>query len=509
MGFQLVISEGKDAGREFDFDQASIVIGRTAECDVILYEAGVSRKHAKIFSDHGAFFIEDLGSSNGTRVNGSTIQEARPLRQGDLISMGPVVFNFKALELESDPQTQEHQVDDAGHAALNQGQMTRILSLAELEKSRNRAVALVPDGATPDDLAQLGQRGTSALPVLAPSSQDDLPHSLEVQVSNWSDSDLSRRPSAEHSAAERARMRRGSVSARAKLWWSDASLPKRALASVVVRGMVGGLVGGLTYLAWPEETKVKPKEPEVLTQDPIEYSFGVGPDVTFVRDDSKTFDFEVRSPVQVMVVLHYQAKDIGSKDEVSLTINGVELGWVPPDTLDHERALEVIIPAALVKRGEINTVTFDNVKNPPEHDAWKIWHLFVEVAVLPSGDKVTLYSAAEEKYRRGLTEWDQRDIGASNRWDAYKNFREAWLTLEVLPTAERPATSQLARDKMAVARMALDEKCAELLLKARSAFNFGKYDQARYELDHVRDFFPSTAHSCQARANHEREDMDL
>jgi pSer/pThr/pTyr-binding forkhead associated (FHA) protein len=66
MGFQLVISEGKEAGREFEFDQASVVIGRTAECDVILYEAGVSRKHARIGVEGPGFFIEDLGSSNGT-----------------------------------------------------------------------------------------------------------------------------------------------------------------------------------------------------------------------------------------------------------------------------------------------------------------------------------------------------------------------------------------------------------------------------------------------------------
>jgi len=51
MGFQLVIAEGKEAGREFVFDQLSVLIGRTSECDVVLYDPGVSRKHARIFNE--------------------------------------------------------------------------------------------------------------------------------------------------------------------------------------------------------------------------------------------------------------------------------------------------------------------------------------------------------------------------------------------------------------------------------------------------------------------------
>lgn len=210
-----------------------------------------------------------------------------------------------------------------------------------------------------------------------------------------------------------------------------------------------------------------------------------------------------------MAVLHYGAKDINSKDEVSITVNGVEIGWLPPDTIDaNERTLEVIIPANLVKRGEINTVTFDNVRNPPEHDTWRIFSLWIETAVLPEKDEIGLVADAEEKYRRGLTEWDQRDIGASNRWDAYKNFREAWLTLEALPAASRPYTYQLSRDKMNEARRALDDKCRDLIRKARSAYEMNKVDEAYMQLDYVKQFFPSRAHPCANRADYERSLMD-
>jgi len=529
MGFQLVIAEGKEAGREFEFDQDSVTIGRTAECDVILYEAGVSRKHARILVENATFFIEDLGSSNGTRVNGTTIAAKLALKDGDSISMGPVVFNFKPVELAPESSTE----DNPSGEESGQGPHTRIISVSELKKSRNKGVAMMPKNASRDEVAEMGRRSTQMIPALKgprPSMsgtrkpttsgsrpaaklavrEADLPEGVEV--AGGGRPRLARvsgeRPAL--SAAEKARFKRGGAVGRVQLWWTEASKPKRMLASVGLGIVTLGLLGGLLGAILPDPPKAKAKEPETIGSEPVEYSFGLGPGVTYAREDSKSFDFEVRSPVQVMVVLHYQAKDINSKDEVSVAVNSVEVGWLPPDTMDsNERTLEVIVPANLVKRGEINTVTFDNVRNPPESDPWRIWNIWVETAVLPEKDEVGLIADAEDKYKRGLLKWEQRDIGASNRWDAYKNFRESWLTLEALPQGSRPYTYSLSRDKMNEAKRELDDKCRSLLLKARSSYEIGKYDEARYELDHITAFFPSRAHNCQYRAEYERSSMEL
>ncbi|MGA9526151.1 MAG: FHA domain-containing protein, partial [Myxococcaceae bacterium] len=99
MGFQLTIAEGKEAGREFVFEQQSVAIGRSSDCDVVLYDPGVSRRHARIFEEGDAFFVEDSGSANGTRVNGELLQNRQPLQDGDTITLGPVVFEFVAMVL--------------------------------------------------------------------------------------------------------------------------------------------------------------------------------------------------------------------------------------------------------------------------------------------------------------------------------------------------------------------------------------------------------------------------
>jgi pSer/pThr/pTyr-binding forkhead associated (FHA) protein len=524
MGFQLVIAEGKEAGREFVFDQASVLIGRTSECDVILYDTGVSRRHARIFLEDGQFYVEDVGSSNGTQVNGELVKR-RPLKDGDSIALGPVVFAFKTVELE--PPTAEEEVGQGGAH-------TRIVSVSELKRSRNRGVALLPKGADREEVEQLGRRGTSMLPVLKgprpsvpggprPSaggiargsgSKAPLPRRSDPGLARRTEGDgapLAHGPRSGERllAAERARLRRQGPLGAFKLYWAEASKKRRILTAGVAGALALVLVGALAAALWPSEKKPRPKEPTLLSADPVEYSFGLGDGVTFERPDQKTFEFQVVAPVQVMVVLHYQCSDI-SKEEVSVAVNGVEVGWLPPDGLaTNETTHELLVPANLIKRNDINAVTFDNVKNPPESDPWRIWNVWIEVAVLPEKDEPGLIADAGEKFERGLKKWEQRDIGASNRWEAYKNFREAWLTLEALPPTSRPATYELARQKMNEARAELDRKCNELLLQARTAYNFKKYDEADFALRHVAEFFPTRAHPCPMRAEQERYELDL
>src|SRR5688572_22692624 len=156
MAFQLVIAEGKEAGREFVFEQDSVLIGRTSDCDVVLYDPGVSRKHARIFSEAAGYFVEDMGSSNGTKVNGAIIKK-KQLADGDAISLGPVVFNFAGLSL------MEEGTD--GGAEPSAGGSTRIVSASDVasRRTKGKGAALAPEGAGEEQLAELARSSTRTI----------------------------------------------------------------------------------------------------------------------------------------------------------------------------------------------------------------------------------------------------------------------------------------------------------------------------------------------------------
>lgn len=522
MAFQLVIAEGKEAGREFLFDQQSVVIGRTPECDVILYDAGVSRRHARIFDEGEGFLIEDLGSSNGTVVNGSKVAK-QPLKDGDSIVLGPVKFTFTAMASEGLPEEPGTEVPQEA------GQHTRVVNAAELKRSRNKGVAMLPKNVNTGEREKIERRSTQVMPVLSgprpsapkpprasrPSGPSAMmrPDPSALAAPEESNTDLKAievggaAREQRLSAAERARLKRQGASGAAQLFWMEASRPKR-LAIAGGGGLFLLFVGGL-FLSAVLPAEVKKKAPEVseLTEQPVEQVYGLGPTVGYERPDQKLFEFELKSPVEVMVVLHYQCKDL-SDNELAINVNGVDMGFAPPDTLiaselDHE----LLIPARHLKRNATNTVTFDNTKNPPEADPWALWNVWVEVTVLPEKDENGLKADAAERYKRAEGKWEQRDIGASNRWEAYRGFREAWLFYEALPAEQRGAQYQLAHDKMMDAKRELDTQCNKLLMQARAEFQQKKFDAASSTLDWVEKFFPTKAHPCQYRAIIERDEL--
>ena len=74
----------------------SVTIGRAAECEIRLTDTSVSRRHAQVKANgDGTWTVTDLGSTNGTKVNGATINE-RKLKDGDTISTGDSHLRFEA-----------------------------------------------------------------------------------------------------------------------------------------------------------------------------------------------------------------------------------------------------------------------------------------------------------------------------------------------------------------------------------------------------------------------------
>jgi serine/threonine-protein kinase len=92
----LVIEDGH-MRREYVLGFASVVIGRASECDVVINDNAVSRRHIRLSYETDHFAIYDLGSSNGTLVNGQRISNACVLADGDRIQIGGTVLAFREL----------------------------------------------------------------------------------------------------------------------------------------------------------------------------------------------------------------------------------------------------------------------------------------------------------------------------------------------------------------------------------------------------------------------------
>lgn len=82
------------AGEEFGLSEVENSIGRTDENFILLSDTSISRLHAKVVRQGDAYTVMDLGSSNGTRVNGKLIKAPTPLKVGDRVHFGNIEFVF-------------------------------------------------------------------------------------------------------------------------------------------------------------------------------------------------------------------------------------------------------------------------------------------------------------------------------------------------------------------------------------------------------------------------------
>lgn len=86
----LVLNDGRRVG----IGVSVITIGRLPECAITLDDPNVSRRHAQVRREGDAVFLVDLGSTNGTRVNGTLVREHR-LEKGDVVTVGNMALRFE------------------------------------------------------------------------------------------------------------------------------------------------------------------------------------------------------------------------------------------------------------------------------------------------------------------------------------------------------------------------------------------------------------------------------
>jgi hypothetical protein len=83
------------AGKRLVVPPGGATIGRSRECDIVLDDSNVSRRHAEISPSGQNWLIQDLGSTNGVRVNGRGVDGPHPLESGDRVELGTVDVRFE------------------------------------------------------------------------------------------------------------------------------------------------------------------------------------------------------------------------------------------------------------------------------------------------------------------------------------------------------------------------------------------------------------------------------
>src|SRR5687768_11789120 len=94
----LMVSTGAAAGTVFPVTEASVLIGRSLDAQVSINEQAISNEHARLEQEGAKFTLRDLGSTNGTYVNGQRLVDAVVLAGGDSIRMGSTTFTFVTRE---------------------------------------------------------------------------------------------------------------------------------------------------------------------------------------------------------------------------------------------------------------------------------------------------------------------------------------------------------------------------------------------------------------------------
>lgn len=89
--FKVVVVGGKLRGKEYILNEGDNIVGRSTECDVVIPIDGISKKHLKISVSGETAFAEDLGSSNGTLINGKIIKRMT-IKEGDKIALPNIIL---------------------------------------------------------------------------------------------------------------------------------------------------------------------------------------------------------------------------------------------------------------------------------------------------------------------------------------------------------------------------------------------------------------------------------
>ncbi|GAB4462089.1 MAG: FHA domain-containing protein [Anaerolineales bacterium] len=106
-GIHVSVRPESGAEINYHFRQSEIIIGRSSNCDISLKDEALSARHARLSFHHGQWWLEDLGSTNGTFLNQDRIKVPAVVITGDQFKCGGAFFSLRIDPIPTNIQTKQ------------------------------------------------------------------------------------------------------------------------------------------------------------------------------------------------------------------------------------------------------------------------------------------------------------------------------------------------------------------------------------------------------------------
>ncbi len=462
MGFKVTVLSGAEQGRSFEFDRIEVTFGRTMENDVVLADPGISRQHLSIRNKGGAFIMKDMGSSNGTILNGKKVQE-EVLKPGDVIVMGGAKVRF-----------------DGGSGGGGGAPAASRKASAAARGARGRAARSGGRAKRSPERAAKAARARAARGERAGGGGRDAPANKKAVGPLIHSKGARKREKKQKIPAGALGTNRasGGVIWRFKAWFGGLDKKKKILivsvfGLLVLFAVAGAFMGGKQVvhgMSWYDQDIFGIDE-KTGNRPTI---YGVGRVDTGCKF-RVAFQFKYASG---RATLSYRVGNVSQKGEVQILLNGEHVQFAPLTLEGLSPPMTIDLPRKHLIENEINKIEFMNTLNresPPVLETWSVVMDRIKEVPIPAPDK----EKANASYFKAKRAYKERTVEPGNAYRAMEHYQKVRDYLELLPEDARPAIYNESTEKVREIDKELNKRFVNMKFQAAQKVQFKRYKEAK------------------------------
>jgi len=455
LGFRLTVLAGPEEGRDYAFERIEITIGRTMENDVVLPDPGISRQHLSIRDKGGAYILKDLGSSNGTLLNGHKVLE-EVLKSGDVITIGGAKVRFEAEESQASRPVKKP-------ARQRQAAPRK---REKRPKPQKRLTPARPAGKPQPVIRSAGMRKRTDPRAHKESRQN-------AEASRTAPASHGGRPAGKGVGPLTELVAKGVA-------WFKGLNKRMQIVLIAVAGLLFLLIivkafqGGRDFVRGSTDHSDEEFAPGQYDSDGEAFSYGLGP-VTILCREKATFKFKYANGRATMT---YAVAGVDNKQEVAIQLNGMLMGHAPITLGKWSDYIRLNLPRKHLLENEENRIAFLNMVNYNNADAEENWAVEVdsiEETPLPPPDK----EAAAEAFKIAKERYKTKNVAPPNLFRSLEYFKKARDYLELIPEETRPEIYIEANEMVQKIEKELEERFRNYRFEAEREKNRNRLDKAK------------------------------